>query len=125
MRALLVDDSGTMRRILKTMLTPLGFESVTEAADGAEAVKNCRTLEYDLILMDWNMPNLTGIEALKQIRAAGSKAPVIMVTTEAEQARVLDALKAGANNYIVKPFNQVTIEKKVRETLERANKISK
>jgi two-component system chemotaxis response regulator CheY len=120
MKALIVDDSATMRRILKTMLGPLGFENVAEAADGAEAVKYCRAANVDLILMDWNMPNLTGIEALKQIRADGSKACVIMVTTEAEQARVLDALKAGANNYIIKPFNQNTIEKKVRETLERA-----
>jgi len=121
MKALIADDSATMRRILKTMLTPLGFESVAEAADGAEAVKNCRASDFDLILMDWNMPNLSGIEALKQIRAAGLRMPIIMVTTEAEQARVVDALKAGASNYIIKPFNQNTIEKKVRETLERAS----
>jgi len=119
MKALVVDDSATMRRILKTMLVPLGFDNVAEAIDGLEAVKYCEMANVDLILMDWNMPNMTGIEALKQIRGAGLKMPVIMVTTEAEQTRVVDALKAGANNYIIKPFNQNTIEKKVRETLER------
>lgn len=74
---------------------------------------------YDIILMDWNMPVMTGLEAVKEIRDKGVKTP-IMVTTEAEKSRIIDAIKAGAQNYVIKPFEPATIIGKIKDTLEKA-----
>jgi two-component system chemotaxis response regulator CheY len=70
--------------------------------------------------MDWNMPNMLGIDAVRGIRAGGKTMPIIMVTTEAEKSRVIDALKAGANNYVIKPFEPATIVTKIQEVIARA-----
>ncbi len=120
MKALIVDDSAVMRRVLTGALERVGISDVVEACDGAEGVECAGQYELGLILMDWNMPNMTGIEAVKAIRGAGSKVPIIMVTTEAEKTRVVEALKAGANNYAIKPFTPETLVGKITETLERA-----
>jgi two-component system chemotaxis response regulator CheY len=117
MKVLVVDDSTTMRRILINSLAPAGVTDVEEARDGQEAVDAVRDKQFDLVLMDWNMPNLLGIDALKQIRAMGNQVPVIMVTTEAEGDRVMEALKSGANNYIIKPFKPETIIAKIKAVL--------
>ena len=92
---------------------------VDQAADGKEAVEACKENEYGLVLMDWNMPNMLGIDAVKEIRALGCTTPIIMVTTEAEKSRVVEALKAGANNYIIKPFEPTTIVDKIKAVLEK------
>ncbi len=119
MKVLVVDDSAVMRKVLIGALVQAGIKDVTQAGDGAEAVEMVGKEQFDLVLMDWNMPNMLGIEAVKEIRATGSKTPVIMVTTEAEKSRVIEALKAGANNYVIKPFQADTIVSKIRETLEK------
>lgn len=120
MKALVVDDSAVMRKILIGALSRAGIEDVDQASDGQEAVNSVMQTEYNLILMDWNMPNMLGIDALRAMRAAGKTVPVIMVTTEAEKSRVLEALKAGANNYIIKPFEADAIVEKIKQVLEKA-----
>jgi two-component system chemotaxis response regulator CheY len=122
MKTLLVDDSATMRKILINILATAGYEDVIQVSDGQQAVDAViQQGDIELVLMDWNMPNMLGIDALKMIRAAGKTVPVIMVTTEAEKTRVLEALKAGANNYIIKPFKPETIIAKIQETMAKAN----
>ena len=118
MRVLVVDDSTTMRRILIGSLGSLGATEIAEARDGQEAVDAVRASPFDIVLMDWNMPNMLGIDALKMIRATGNQVPIIMVTTEAEGDRVMEALKAGANNYIIKPFKPEVIAAKIKAVLE-------
>lgn len=115
MKVLLVDDSNTMRRIQRNTLEKIGFTDVTEAQDGAEAIDKLKAGGFQLVLMDWNMPNMTGIEALRKIKAdPGLKAtPVIMVTSESEKAKIIEAIQAGAANYVVKPFQPETLSEKI------------
>ena len=115
MKILLVDDSSTMRRIQKNTLNTIGLTDVEEAEDGEQAVSKALAGNYDLILMDWNMPKMTGIEALKKMKSEASiKAiPVIMVTSESEKSRIIEAIQAGAANYIVKPFQPETLQEKI------------
>ncbi len=120
MRALVVDDSAVMRKVLIGALGRANINEVDQAADGAEAVQAVQQNEYDIILMDWNMPNMLGIDALKAIREMGKTMPIIMVTTEAEKSRVLEALKAGATNYVIKPFEPNTIVGKIQEVLNKS-----
>lgn len=121
MKALVVDDSAVMRKVLIGALSRAQITDVDQASDGSEAVEAVQKAEYGLVLMDWNMPNMLGIDAVKAIRAAGFKMPIIMVTTEAEKSRVIDALKAGASNYVIKPFEPTTIVTKIQEVLSRAS----
>lgn len=118
MRVLVVDDSGVMRRIVINALATAGITDVVQAGDGHEAVAAAIGSTFDAILMDWNMPNLSGIDALRQIRATGITTPVLMVTTEAEKARVVDALRAGANNYLIKPFEPAALVAKLQSILK-------
>ncbi len=120
MKALVVDDSAVMRKVMVGALARAGIEDVAQAADGKEAVDAVMAQEFHLVLLDWNMPNMLGIDALRAIRAAGRSVPVIMVTTEAEKTRVVEALKAGANNYVIKPFEPAAIVTKIQETLAKA-----
>ncbi len=115
MKVLLVDDSGTMRSIQKKILVAMGITDISEAADGALALKAVAAARPDLIMMDWNMPNLSGIEALKKLKGdpATKAIPVIMVTSESEKTAILEAIKIGAANYIVKPFNADIIKEKI------------
>jgi two-component system chemotaxis response regulator CheY len=117
MKALVVDDSAVMRKVLTGALAMADIKEVTQAADGLESVEAVKNDEFDLILMDWNMPNMLGIDAVKEIRALGVKTPIVMVTTEAEKERVIQSLKAGANDYIIKPFSPVVIAAKIKEVL--------
>lgn len=119
MKVLVVDDSNTMRRIIINILTQMEITDVVQAADGVEAVDAVKKGDIDLVLMDWNMPNMSGIDALRAIRSEGHKMPVVMVTTEAEKERIIEALKSGATNYIVKPFNQDVVITKINEVLKR------
>lgn len=115
MKVLLVDDSGTMRAIQKKMLMGLGITNIVEAGDGQMAIKTATSEKPDLIMMDWNMPILSGIEALKKMKADPvlKSIPVIMVTSESEKSHIMEALNNGASNYVVKPFNADTIKEKL------------
>lgn len=119
MKVLVVDDSAVMRKVLMGALSRANITDVAQASDGKEAVEIMKSGEFDLVLMDWNMPNMLGIDAVKQIRASGDKTPIIMVTTEAEKSRVIEALKAGANNYVIKPFQAETMITKIEQTLKK------
>jgi two-component system, chemotaxis family, chemotaxis protein CheY len=105
MRVLLAEDSTVMRKIIRHLLEDVGVLSATEAADGAEAMELFKAGEFDLVLTDWNMPNKTGIQVVREIRATGSTIPIIMITTEGEKSRIADAILAGASDYLVKPFD--------------------
>lgn len=119
MKILLVDDSKTIRRIQGGILAQSGDADIREAADGQEALAIAQEFQPELILLDWNMPVMDGLTFLKTYRAAGNKTPIIMVTTEAEKSRVMEAIKAGVNNYVVKPFTPETLMARVNETLSR------
>lgn len=114
MKALVVDDSMTIRRIIIKALSLIGCNEATEASNGQEAVEAVAASSFDLILMDWNMPKMTGIDALKAIRASGKTLPIVMVTTEAEKSRVIEAIKAGATDYLIKPFTPEQLAAKVK-----------
>lgn len=119
MRVMLVDDSKTMRSIQRTILSQLGYVDIEEACDGLDALSKVSAFKPELILLDWNMPNMDGLTFLKNYRAKGHKTPVIMVTTEADKPRVMEAIKAGVNNYVVKPFTPDTLAQRIKETLKK------
>jgi two-component system chemotaxis response regulator CheY len=119
MKIMLVDDSRTIRNIQKNVLAQLGHSETLEAADGVEALKVLEGDKPDLILIDWNMPNMDGITLVRKIRETDKAMPLIMCTTEAEKARVLEAIKAGVNNYVVKPFTAETLSDKINTTLSK------
>jgi two-component system chemotaxis response regulator CheY len=122
MNILLVDDSKTMRNIQKKVLVSLGEVQFTEAGDGIEALAAISSAPagFNLILIDWNMPNMDGITLVGRIRQTDKKTPLIMVTTEAEKGRIVEAIKAGVNNYALKPFTPETLLDKVKATLAKA-----
>lgn len=120
MKILLVDDSRTMRNIQKKTLETLGGAQFAEAGDGVEALAAITASgKFDLILVDWNMPNMDGLTMVKNVREKDKATPIIMVTTEAEKNRVLEALKAGVNNYVIKPFTPDSLMEKVNQTLAK------
>lgn len=119
MKVLVVDDSSMMRKVMIGALGRIGATDVTQAGDGDEAVAAVGKEAFDLVLMDWNMPNMTGIDALKAIRSAGHGMPIIMVTTEAEKARVMEALKSGANSYVIKPFQPEMLVQRIQQVMEK------
>lgn len=120
MKALVVDDSAVMRKVLIGALSQAGITDVVQAENGKQAVEATESDDIDLVLLDWNMPVMLGIDALKAIRANGKTMPILMVTTEAEKSRVIEALKEGANNYIIKPFQPPDIVAKIKDVLEKA-----
>ncbi len=122
MKILLVDDSRTMRNIWKKVVTGLDGAEVAEAGDGLEALKEIETsgTPFDLMLVDWNMPNMDGLTLVKKVRETNKSTPIIMVTTEAEKPRIIEAIKAGVNNYVVKPFTPDTLLGKIQETMQKA-----
>ena len=122
MKILLVDDSRMMRTIQKKILTMLGDVEFFEAGDGVEALSVIEKTAggFGLILVDWNMPNMDGLTLVTRIRQADRKTPMVMVTTEAEKSRIMDALRAGVNNYALKPFAPEVLLDKVKQTLAKA-----
>ncbi len=121
MKILIIDDSFTMRRIEKNILMGIGYEDILEAADPLSAFSLLNEQkEIGLILLDWHMPSMSGLEFLKKIQSDQSlkNIPIIMVTSESDKARILEAIKAGANDYIVKPFTAAVIKEKIKEITE-------
>ncbi|MBI5893173.1 MAG: chemotaxis response regulator CheY [Deltaproteobacteria bacterium] len=123
MRILVVDDFSTMRRIIRNLLKELNYLNVDEADDGTTALPKLKAEKFDFVITDWNMPNMSGLDLLKAIRAdAGLKhIPVLMVTAEASSENVVLAVQAGVSNYIVKPFTAVTLKEKIDKILEKVN----
>lgn len=119
MKILLVDDSRTIRNIQKNTLASMGHTDILEAADGLLALEVLSKETPDLILVDWNMPNMDGITLVKKIRETDKRIPIMMCTTEAEKSRVIEAIKAGVNNYVVKPFTADTLSEKIDQTLAK------
>jgi len=117
MKFLVVDDFSTMRRIVRNLLKELGFSNVHEAEDGIDALKRLRAEAFDFVVSDWNMPNMTGIELLREIRKddALKHLPVLMVTAEAKKENIIEAAQAGASGYVVKPFTSVTLDEKLKK----------
>jgi two-component system, chemotaxis family, chemotaxis protein CheY len=115
LRFLVVDDFSTMRRIVRNLLKELGYTNAEEAEDGAVALNRLKAEKFDFVVSDWNMPNMTGIELLKSIRAepALKSLPVLMITAEARKENIIEAAQAGANGYIVKPFTAATLDEKL------------
>ena len=118
---LLVDDHRTMLQIIQGLLMEVGFTKVDKALDGVEALKLMENKRYDIIISDWNMPNMDGLQLLKEIRLLNKEIPIIMITTEAERARVVTAIQAGVSDYLVKPFTPDSLKSK----LERLTCIKK
>jgi len=118
---LVVDDFPTMRRIVRNLLKDLGFENVDEAEDGVQALEKLRVAKFDLVVSDWNMPNMDGLTLLQNIRADAALAslPVLMVTAEAKKENIIAAAQAGANGYVVKPFTAATLEEKLNKIFEK------
>ncbi|OGS75799.1 MAG: histidine kinase [Gallionellales bacterium GWA2_55_18] len=124
---LVVDDFSTMRRIVRNLLKELGFSNVQEAEDGVEALAKLRANEFDFVVSDWNMPNMTGIELLRAIRADDKlkHLPVLMVTAEAKKENIIEAAKAGASGYVVKPFTAATLDEKLKKIFQNFPNLQK
>ena len=120
MKILIVDDIASMRRIVFDSLSQIGFNNIIEAKDGENALKILKLNKIDLILCDWNMPKMSGLELLKFVRNDEKlkNIPFIMVTAEGKKENVIDAVKAGVNNYIVKPFNTESLKGKIASVLK-------
>src|SRR5512139_3338622 len=121
---LVVDDFSTMRRIVRNLLKELGFTNVDEAEDGVAALGKLKGGNFEFVVSDWNMPNMTGLELLKAIRADASlkHLPVLMVTAEAKKENIIEAAQAGASGYVVKPFTAATLEEKLNKIFEKMGK---
>jgi two-component system chemotaxis response regulator CheY len=120
MRVLIVDDFSTMRRIIKNILRQLGFNNIIEADDGTAAWEILTKDQVEFIISDWNMPQMTGIELLRKVRASEEfgDLPFLMVTAEAQQENIIEAVQAKVSNYIVKPFTAETLGQKINKIFE-------
>lgn len=118
-QVLVVDDYNTMRRILRNLLSQIGFTNVDEAEDGSAALRKLRERSFGLVISDWNMQPMSGLELLKEVRSDGQlkEMPFIMITAESKTENVVAAKAAGVSNYIVKPFNADTLKKKIEAVL--------
>ncbi len=121
MKILIVDDFSTMRRIIKNLLRDLGFTNTHEADDGSTALPVLKNGDFDFLVTDWNMPGMTGIDLLKEVRADGKLAslPVLMVTAEAKRDQIIEAAQSGVNGYVVKPFTAQVLKEKIDKIFER------
>jgi two-component system chemotaxis response regulator CheY len=124
MKFLVVDDFSTMRRIVRNLLKELGYTNTEEAEDGVIALSRLKSEKFDFVVSDWNMPNMTGIELLKNIRADETlkSLPVLMITAEARKENIIEAAQAGASGYIVKPFTAATLDEKLTKIFKNLEK---
>jgi two-component system chemotaxis response regulator CheY len=120
-KILIVDDFATMRKVVRNLLKQIGYENIIEAEDGVCALRALKSQKVDFVISDWNMPNMTGLDLLKAVRADSelSATPFLMITAEALQDNVVAAVRAGVNNYIVKPFTAETLNGKIQKILEK------
>lgn len=120
-RVLVVDDMLTMRKIVTKILREIGFSDIHEAQDGQDAWEKAKSGQFGLIISDWNMPNCTGLEFLKRVRAEQklAKTPFILVTAEAEQQQVAEAIKSGVDQYVVKPFSKDALKAKLESAYKK------
>jgi|SRR3989304_3329673 len=114
-KVLVVDDSGTMRKIVIRALNAVGFSDTVEAGDGVDALEMFKNSSIDIVLTDWNMPNKSGVDLAREIRALGSTVPIFMITTESEKGRVMEAIQAGVTDYLMKPFTQEVLQQKLEK----------
>ncbi|MEJ5169012.1 MAG: response regulator [Arcobacteraceae bacterium] len=126
MKVLIADDSLTIRKIVTNVLLEMGYlkEHLYEAPDGAKAWNLICQQKFDLLLTDWNMPLMSGLELVKKTRTiskSNKQLPIIMITTEGSKEEVLEALKAGVSNYVVKPFNKDILKTKIEDTIKKAS----
>jgi two-component system chemotaxis response regulator CheY len=121
LKILIVDDFSTMRRIVRNLLKELGYTNADEAEDGVVALQKLKGGNFQFVVSDWNMPNMTGIELLRNIRADAElkHLPVLMVTAEAKKENIIEAAQAGASGYVVKPFTAATLEEKLNKVFEK------
>ncbi len=126
MKVLVVDDMSTMRRIIKNVLKQIGYTSVEEAPDGKEALKKLKGGGFGLVVTDWNMPVMTGLELLKAIRADAELKilPVLMVTAEAQKENIIEAIQAGVSNYVVKPFTAEALLEKLTKVFAKKTPVN-
>ena len=124
LKILIVDDFSTMRRIIKNLLSDLGFNNTAEADDGQTALPLLKNGNFDFLVTDWNMPGMDGLALLKLVRADErlKGMPVLMVTAEAKREQIVVAAEAGVNGYVVKPFTAVTLKEKIDRIFERLEK---
>ena len=120
---LVVDDFSTMRRIVRNLLKELGYSNVDEAEDGAMGLSKLKTGDYEFVVSDWNMPKMTGLEFLKQVRASSEWAqlPFVLLTSESERDQVTEAILAGVSQYVVKPFAAKIFEEKLKGVWAKHN----
>ncbi|BAP44197.1 chemotaxis protein CheY [Pseudomonas sp. StFLB209] len=123
MKILIVDDFSTMRRIIKNLLRDLGFTNTSEADDGLTALPMLQSGAFDFLVTDWNMPGMSGIDLLRQVRQDErlKNIPVLMVTAEAKREQIIEAAQAGVNGYVVKPFTAQVLQEKIEKIFERVN----
>jgi two-component system chemotaxis response regulator CheY len=126
MRILVVDDFPTMRGMVRGLLKELGYANVVEAEDGVAGLSKLQGGNFDVVISDWNMPNLDGLAMLKEIRAdaALTHLPVLMVTAEARKENIIAAAQAGANGYIVKPFSAETLNEKLSKIIVKKTNVT-
>ena len=119
LKFLVVDDFSTMRRIVKNLLQELGYNDITEADDGNTALPLLKAGSFDILITDWNMPGMPGLELLKAVRADEklAKMPVLMLTAEAKREQIIEAAQAGVSGYVIKPFTAVTLKEKLDKIL--------
>jgi two-component system chemotaxis response regulator CheY len=119
MRILIAEDFATMRRIIKNVLRQAGYEQIIEAEDGTTALRSLKSDDIDLVIADWNMPNMTGLDLLKAMRSddALKDIPFLMVTAEAKKDNIIEAIQSGASNYLVKPFTPEMLREKIDQVL--------
>ena len=122
MRFLIVDDSSTMRRIIINTLNKLGHQDVAEAGNGKEGLDRLNAGPVDLIITDWNMPEMSGIDFIRTVRSlpAIKDTPVLMVTTQAAKEDVIVALQAGVNDYLIKPFTPEALKEKINSLTRKS-----
>jgi two-component system chemotaxis response regulator CheY len=114
-KVLVVDDSGTMRKIIARALMACGYNDIVEAADGVLGLDAFKQDSFELVLTDWNMPNRNGLDLARDIRATGSSVPIFMITTEGDKDRVVEAITAGVNDYLLKPFSADALKAKLEK----------
>ena len=119
-RLLVVDDMATMRNLIRKMLRAIGYTTIDEAEDGVSALEKLRVQKFDAVITDWNMPNMPGLQLLKEVRSDARLAqlPVLMVTAEAKREQIIEAAQAGVNGYIIKPFTAETLKEKLAKILQ-------